>query len=198
MKTRDQIYAQEATSLLRDVTMYQVLKKKQILSMYPGKEKKVENLLSYLVKQGRIYRSGEYYLAQPDGDKNIDHGLMAAVWVLIDFIDRVEYHSSGDYPAKVIFFADGEIYEVIHAAIGKEALINHILSDPGEEPSKFLILVDKAEQIPELLTLNVAGYPLRARNIVQQISTKQRSTGRITQKSVRQLHSELTHTFCDH
>ena len=83
---------------------------------------------------------------------------MAAVWVLIDFIDRVEYHSSGDYPAKVIFFADGEIYEVIHAAIGKEALINHILSDPGEEPSKFLILVDKAEQIPELLTLNVAGY----------------------------------------
>ena len=113
MKTRDQIYAQEATSLLRDVTMYQVLKKKQILSMYPGKEKKVENLLSYLVKQGRIYRSGEYYLAQPDGDKNIDHGLMAAVWVLIDFIDRVEYHSSGDYPAKVIFFADGEIYEVI-------------------------------------------------------------------------------------
>ena len=158
MKTRDQIYAQEATSLLRDVTMYQVLKKKQILSMYPGKEKKVENLLSYLVKQGRIYRSGEYYLAQPDGDKNIDHGLMAAVWVLIDFIDRVEYHSSGDYPAKVIFFANGEIYEVIHAAIGKEALINHILSDPGEEPSKFLILVDKAEQIPELLTLNVAGY----------------------------------------
>ena len=157
MKTRDQIYAQEATSLLRDVTMYQVLKKEQILAMYPGKQKKVENLLSYLVKQGRIYRNGEYYLAQPDGDKNIDHGLMAAVWVLIDFIDRVEYHSSGDYPAKVIFFADGEIYEVIHAAIGKEALINHILSDPGEEPSKFLILVDKAEQIPELLTLNVAG-----------------------------------------
>ena len=158
MKTRDQIYAQEATSLLRDVTMYQVLKKKQILAMYPGKEKKIENLLSYLVKQGRIYRNGEYYLAQPDGDKNIDHGLMAAVWVLIDFIDRVEYHSSGDYPAKVIFFADGEIYEVIHAAVGKETLINHILSDPGEEPSKFLILVDKAEQIPELLTLNVAAY----------------------------------------
>ena len=158
MKTRDQIYAQEATSLLRDITMYQVLKKEQILAMYPGKQKKIENLLSYLVRQGRMYRSGEYYLAKPDGDQNIDHGLMNAVWVLIDFIDRVEYHSSGDFPAKVIFFAEGEIYEVIHAAIGKEALINHILSDPGEEPSKFLILVDKAEQIPELLTLNVAGF----------------------------------------
>ena len=101
MKTRDQIYAQEATSLLRDVTMYQVLKKEQILAMYPGKEKKIENLLAYLVKQGRIYRNGEYYLAQPDGDKNIDHGLMAAVWVLIDFIDRVEYHSSGDYQSDI-------------------------------------------------------------------------------------------------
>lgn len=158
MKTRDQIYAQEATSLLRDITMYHVLKKEQLLALYPGKQKKIENLLSYLVKQDRIFRSGDYYLAQPNGDQEIDHGLMAAVWVLIDFIDRVEYHSSGDFPTKVIFFADGEIYEVIHAAIGKEALINHILSDPGEEPSKFLILVDKIEQISDLQAPNVAGY----------------------------------------
>ena len=37
-----------------------------------------------------------------------------------------------DFPAKLIFFADGEVYEVIHAASGKETLINHILSAPAE------------------------------------------------------------------
>lgn len=158
MKNRDQIYAQEASSLLRDVTMYKALKREQLLALYPGKESKIENLLAYLVRQKRIYLSKDFYFAQPDNGQSIDYGLLSAVWVLIDFIDRVEYHSTGDYPAKIIFFADGEIYEIIHAAVGKEALINHLLSDPGEEPSKYLILVDKAEQISELDIPNAAGY----------------------------------------
>lgn len=158
MRTRGQIYAQEATSLLRDVTMYKALKKKQLLALYPGKESKIENLLSYLVKQKRIYRSGDFYFAPPGEDENIDYGLLSAVWVLIDFIERVEYHSTGDYPSKIIFFADGEIYEIIHAAVGKEPLINHLLSNPGEEPSRYLILVDKAEQIAKLDIPNAAGY----------------------------------------
>lgn len=158
MKTREQIYGQEATSLLRDISMYRVLSKSQILRMYPGKEKKIENLLAYLIKQGRIILSDDYYCAARENIESIDHGLFAAVWVLIDFIDRVEYHSSGDFPTKIIFFADGEIYEIIHAAAGKEALINHVLSDPGEEPSKLLVLVDRIEQIEELKVPNVAGY----------------------------------------
>lgn len=158
MKTRAEIYGQEATSLLRDVTMYRVLSRAQIVGLYPGKQKKVENLLSYLVKQKRIYLNGDFYCATPECGEDIDSGLLAAVWVLIDFIDRVEYHSSGDYPTKIIFFADGDVYEIIHAAVGKEALINHILSVPGEEPSKFLILVDRIEQIEELQIPNVSGY----------------------------------------
>lgn len=158
MKTRAEIYGQEATSLLRDVTMYRVLSRAQIVGLYPGKQKKVENLLSYLVKQKRIYLNGDFYCATPECGEDIDSGLLAAVWVLIDFIDRVEYHSSGDYPTKIIFFADGDVYEIIHAAVGKEALINHILSAPGEEPSKFLILVDRIEQIEELQIPNVSGY----------------------------------------
>lgn len=158
MKTRAEIYGQEATSLLRDVTMYRVLSKAQIIGLYPGKQNKVENLLSYLVKQRRIYLNGDFYCATPECSEDIDSGLLAAVWVLIDFIDRVEYHSSGDYPTKIIFFADGDVYEIIHAAVGKEALINHILSAPGEEPSKFLVLVDRFEQIEDLQIPNVAGY----------------------------------------
>lgn len=158
MKTREQIYSREAASLLRDITMYRVLREKQVLALYHEKQKVIENLLSYLVKQRRIYYSGGYYLAHSDDEQNIDHGLLAALWVLIDFIDHVEYHSIGDYPAKIIFFADGEVYEVIYAAAGKETLVNHIISATGEEPSKYLIVVDRAEQIPELDIPNAAGY----------------------------------------
>ena len=128
MKTREQIYGQEAASILRDITMYRALTEEQLLRLYPGKRSKVQNLLSYLTKQGRIWHIEGLYCAAPECAGDVDKGLLAAIWVLADFIDRVEFHSVGDFPAKLIFFADGEVYEVIHAASGKETLINHILS----------------------------------------------------------------------
>ena len=51
-----------------------------------------------------------------------DAGMMAAVWVLIDFIEEVEFHSVSDYPAKLLFFAGGEVYEVIYVPLNQEAL----------------------------------------------------------------------------
>ena len=90
--------------------------------------------------------------------EDMDRGLLAAVWVLTDFIDQVEFHSVGDYPAKIIFFADGEVYEIIHAAQGKEVLLSHVLADPGEQPSRYLVLVDDPAQIAELQIPNVNGY----------------------------------------
>ena len=54
MKTREQIYGQEAASILRDVAMYKALTEEQLLRLYPQKESKVKNLLAYLVRQGRL------------------------------------------------------------------------------------------------------------------------------------------------
>ena len=51
MKTRDQIYGKEAAELLRDITTYHYLLQEQFLRLYPGKEDKVQNLLSFFVKQ---------------------------------------------------------------------------------------------------------------------------------------------------
>lgn len=158
MKTRAQFYGQEAACLLRDITMYRVLTEEQVLRLYPGKREQIKNLLSYLTRQGRVWECEEYFCAAPECAEDIDRGLLAAVWVLIDFIDRVEYHSVGDFPTKIIFFADGEIYEVIHAAQGKEVLISHVLSDSGEQPSKYLVLVDDPAQIEELQIPGVSGY----------------------------------------
>lgn len=158
MKTRAQIYEREAAALLRDISMYRCLTVKQLFRLHPGKMEKIRNLLSYLVRQSRVWDVDGYYCAAPDSLEDMDRGLLAAVWVLADFIDQVEYHSVGDYPAKIIFFADGEVYEIVHAAQGKEVLLSHVLADPGEQPSRYLVLVDDPAQIPELLIPNVNGY----------------------------------------
>ena len=164
MKTREQIYGREAAAILRDISMYRVLTEEQILRLHPCKrareQDKIKILLAYLVKQQRVWLSedGRYYCATPDALEDMDQGLFAAVWVLADFIDQAEFHSVGDYPAKIIFFADGEVYEIVHAAQGREVLVSHVLSSPGEQPSRYLVLVDDASQIAELQIPNVNGY----------------------------------------
>lgn len=158
MKTRAELYGREAASLLRDIAMYRALMREQILRLYPGKRDKIENLLTYLLKQNRIWQENGVYFASPECAAHLDRGLIAAVWVLTDFIDRVEYHSIGDYPAKLIFFADGEIYEVVHAEQGKETLLSLVLADHSEQPSNYLVLVDDPEQIEELQLPHVSGY----------------------------------------
>ena len=158
MKTRDKIYGREAAALLRDISMYHVLTEGQLLRLHPGKKDKIQNLLAYLVRQNRAWQVDGYYCAAPDSAEDMDRGLLAAVWVLADFADQVEYHSVGDYPAKIIFFADGEVYEIVHAAQGKEVLLSHVLADTGEQPSRYLVLVDDPEQITQLQIPNVNGY----------------------------------------
>lgn len=90
MKTREQIYGQEAAGILRDVSMYRALTEMQLLKLYPHKESKIRNLLSYLQKQGRIVQRGEYYRIPAEVEESINHGLSKAVWVLTDFIETEE------------------------------------------------------------------------------------------------------------
>ena len=158
MKTRGQIYSQEAAGLLRDISTYKAMKEGQLLRLYPKREGKIKNLLSYLTKQGRIVQKGDTYFASPGCVNHVDKSLMAALWVLADFANRVEYHFVGDFPAKIIFIADDEIYEIIHAGQGRETLMAYLLGSGGEKPSHYLVLVDDQEQIAELDLPNVCGY----------------------------------------
>lgn len=160
MKTRQQIYGQEAASILRDVTMYRCLTEEQLLQLYPGKQDKVKKILSHLVKQGRIFHdtASSLYRASEDFTEPVDQGLLAAVWILVDFIDQVEFHSACDFPSKIIFFANDEVYEIVQITYGQEALISHLLSAKAEESSKYIVLVDKPEQIAGIEIPGVSGY----------------------------------------
>ena len=64
---------------------------KQILRLYPDKRKQIEDLLLYLTKQGRIYHIDDLYCAVPECAEEQDKGLLAAIWILTDFIERVEF-----------------------------------------------------------------------------------------------------------
>ena len=138
--------------------MYRALSETQLLGLYPGKQSKVQKLLPYLERQGRLFRQddGLYTATQQPGE--YDRGLSSALWVLIDFIDQVDFHSTSDFPAKIIFFACDEVYEIVYISFGQEALISHVLSTNTGEPPHYLILVDKPEQIALIEAPNISGF----------------------------------------
>ena len=157
LKTRSEIYGQEAADLLRIAAMYPGLNIQQFLGFHPGKEKIVKNLLSHLEKQGRIFQDdcGRYF---PSGSSpKVNKGLIQSVWVLLDFIDQVEYHAPADFPVQLVFFAHGELYEVIYAAQGQEALICHALEN-DKSGSRRILMVDEPPQISQIDCLGIVGF----------------------------------------
>lgn len=149
MKTREQIYGNEAEDLLRNVTMYKMLTEEQAYRLYPGKEAVIKILLSHLIRQGRVYRNADQkrVSVSAEYDGKPDNGLSAAVWVLIDFIDKAEQHYAGNFPVKICFFAEGEVYEIIHIQYGQEALMNHALAETEDTEARRIVLVDLPSQI---------------------------------------------------
>lgn len=160
MKTRAQIYGNEAAGLLRDITMYPGLSDRQLHRFYPGQEGKVDALLTRLVRQGRIYYDAPLHRYFPNAEASAkwDAGLVRAAWVLLDFIDKAEFHSASDFPVKIIFFTGGELYEIVYVPDGQEALIGHALCAKEEGAGRRIILVERPEQIGRINIPHTSGF----------------------------------------
>lgn len=166
MITREQIYGKEATEILRFITTYHCIDRKHLLRIYPDKERQVDNLLKYLLRQGRIYTSpntADIFFDNSECCSNpiaaMDREMLAALWVYADFADRAEYHSAGDFPVKILFFADATAFDIIYVPEGRETLINCASAQLDDE-SKRLVIVETVEQIDLLDIPNTAAYCL--------------------------------------
>lgn len=159
IKTRAELYGHEATELLRLISVYPGLSEQQLFRFYPGKEDKVRNLLTHLKRQTRVLQAdtGRYFLFGTI-DFTVDNGLIRAVWILLDFIDRVEYHSSSEFPVKIAFFLAGEIFEIVHIAAGQEVLMSHLMRQHGAYDGRRIALVDCHEQIHLLDFPGISGF----------------------------------------
>lgn len=159
MKTRDEIYGNEAAALLRIVSTYHALTYEQILRSFSRKPESIRNLLTNLLKQGRIFYDSEKELIcdSPASADAPDYGQIAAYWVLLDFGNPLIYHTSGEFPVTINCFANNEEYEIIYVQRGQELLINHILSKAKETVNRLLV-VDSPEQARQIQIPNVTAF----------------------------------------
>ena len=157
MRNREQIYGQEAAELLRNITVYHCMRRDQLLRLYPGKEDVIENLLRYLVRQQRIFYNTDRDCYGDVPSCREDKELTAALWVLLDFIEKVEYHSPDDTPVKLVFFADGEVYEVVYISPDKDAMLQHVLTTE-DDSGRRLVIIEEEAQMQRLHIPHTAAY----------------------------------------
>ena len=109
MKNRAAIYQREAAEMLHNISLYPGLTENQLCRFFPEKEATAKVLLAHMLKEGRVFcdRNGGYY-ANQEAQNGADKDLSRCVWVLLDFIDQVEYHTVGEFPAAILCFANKE------------------------------------------------------------------------------------------
>lgn len=117
MRIRAEIYGKEVAGLLRAISLYPGILGEQLCRFHPGKEDVARNLLAHLKRQGRgVETDGGRYFPYGMDARTSGVGMGQAVWVLLDFADRVEFYVPGDFPVQIVFFSGGEFYEIVHDA----------------------------------------------------------------------------------
>lgn len=159
MKTRADIYANEAGVLLEIMATYRTLQTEQLYRMFPAaKQSAIKMLLTRYVREQRLFQSADEKKVSVDPDIKSNSSLIKAIWVLLDFIDKAEYHTAGLFPVLICFFAQGELYEIIHVPSGQEPMISVALSRTEKEPAKRILILDEIEQTDQLTIPGIAGF----------------------------------------
>lgn len=159
LKNRAAIYQREAAEMLHNISLYPGLTEEQLFRFFPEKEATAKVLLSHMLKEGRIFysKNGRYY-ANREAQNGADKDLSRCVWVLLDFINQVEYHTVGEFPAAILCFANGELYEIVPIPQGKETMICQLLRQPQKDTSKRIVVVEDTAQIELLDIPQAAGF----------------------------------------
>ena len=179
MKSRNQIYRGEGEHLLKLITTYHALQYEQVLQFFARNRDSMKSLITSLIKQGRIYYDqGKNLLCDaPEAADSPDYGMIAAVWVLLDFKKAVVYHTSGDFPVKLHFFAQDEAYEVIYVSPGQEVLINHVMISFSAKDANRLVILESEQQAAKITLDGITAFCMVNPEGTVSYYTKQKKQG---------------------
>lgn len=141
------------------LSLYRSLTLAQLKRLYPKlPEEKLTALLRKLEKSGRITFEQDTGVLFCPGESTRNAAVIAAFWVLLDFLPEVTYHTVSEFPVILTFYTQSDCYEVIHVPEEKEILMNHALSAWEQDTSRRLVIVEQAGQIPLLRFPGIAAF----------------------------------------
>lgn len=158
MKTRKEIYGKEAAKILNNITVYHNIRKPQLLRLFPNtKPEVIEKLIFHLQNNRRIFHDKNTDIIYDNDEHKTDYETIYCLWVVCDFIEKIEFHSSSDFPINIVFFGDGEQYEISYISENKEAMFEQAFNLQSLN-GKRIIVLGNAEQITKLRIPDVTAY----------------------------------------
>ena len=158
MKTREAIYGNEAAEYLKYITLYHNIRKEQLFRLFPQVKPEVyEKILFHLQNNRRIHHDKETNIIYDTNYQKTDFEIIYCLWVVCDFIEKIEYHSSSDFPVNVVFFGEGELYEITYIPENKEAIFEQAFNN-YELNGKRIIVLENTEQITKINIPDVTAY----------------------------------------
>ena len=132
---------QDEQNVIQWLSQYGALTKTQVIRLLRDKKPQTaERIIQNLKKQLRVAGiSGGYYLGL-DSMIQPDQRIILAVWVLLQFISKVEpmAHYPAVYPSQLYFLKEGVGYEIVVLYDGEQHLIR--LLQPQEDIKYILVL----------------------------------------------------------
>lgn len=92
-----------------------------------------------------------------------ERGISTCLWVLIDLMNqkKIEQHflaSKEEYPIRIIFVGDGEIYDILYIAPEDIELTNQLFVRKKIDGCGHVVVVEEPESIPKIRVPDVIGY----------------------------------------
>lgn len=142
---------QEEQYIVRWLTQYGALAKTQVVRMLRDKPSQTaEKIIRNLKRELMVYDvSGGYYLGV-DPMCQPDQRIILAMWVLLEFIDKVEpmAHYPATYPSQLFFLKEEVGYEIVVLYDGEQHLTR--LLQP-EEDLKYILVLPHISMARELV-----------------------------------------------
>lgn len=143
----------------RMISMYKVLSMEQLHRALPElDDSKMDAVLKQLENSGRLVYDKAGGMVKNESGSSRNQAVEAAVWVLLDFISSVTYHTISEYPVTLSFFTEEDAYDVIYVPVGKEIITMHAVSGNKTGAAQRLVIVEQKEQIRTLDFPGITAY----------------------------------------
>ena len=135
---------------------YSVLRHEHLEKFFPRSKK----VISYLVKNQRLYKSSNGVYISTDQDTRPDKCLIASLGVLADIYEKVQSHVRATAPVQISFITyTNDYYEIIYVGYGMDAMVIASFEtqlaarkhdNSHAETAKRIIIVEDASQMKRL------------------------------------------------
>lgn len=164
MENKQKAVEREVRELIQK---YNALYKSQLYAFFAkdGREQFVGRALKALEKERNIFINQEIKLISVNEEAYAarEYGTLQCVWALLGIMDqkKVEEHflaSKDEYPVRIVFVGDGEIYDILYVSEAEVGITNHLFARKKIDGCGHIVVVENPESIAEIQIPDVVGF----------------------------------------